>query len=662
MKGREFTVKIRVISLLLAIVLIVSLLPAPVSAATLEDHLAIQDQIRRIRNMAVAYTGWTSFQGYCATWVTWQTYLLGIDTTRRKLDGNQLYDYYCQLDYTSGGYKVTPFSAHYYTLEQVLMILTENGTKDAYNIMIGIERTPSADGQRYGHGVFIHAIVDGMVHFTESSATFIAGIYWPEGYPIMCTLEEFIAGYKSWVTLDGVIHFGRKSYLDQCTAYPANSYAMAKEKLAMYTQPCVPQVDPGSTLVDTLAEGEILKISGLYATAEGEYWYQVKHDGATGYVKADAMHVIALCYDDVKEQNVSGFSVLHQGSGYTLYGDVLSSENLLSMVEVSVCAVDSDAEVLSVQIPVDTRSFSLSSQQVKDALAVHTLPMGEYTLQIRATVTNHTVENGERTEHMQMLTLWDSRFAVIDDWSQYPLINFDACGGDTVLDQAAVEPGAAVGKLPEAFRPGYRFEGWFTDPDGGERITANQKVQTDATYYAHWNEDPSGLDGWAQTEKGWTYYRQGKLHSGWLDYEGLRFYTYPDGKKASGWRYINQRLYYFGEGGAITTGWVEINSVPHFIQQDGTGAEGWTIVDGETYYFREYGEVRAGWLTEGTNHYYLDKNGQAMTSWHQMEDKVYLFGTDGKLLWEKADDGVYTAFDRDSAEDLLEQGLCVQLG
>ena len=658
----------RFISLLLASVLLLTLIPTPATAATedqdytMEEHLAIQEQIRNVRNAACAYTGWTTFQGYCATWVTWQLYLLGIDTTRNKLDGNMLYDYYSRLEYSTGGYKITPYSGSFYTLEQALTILTDGGKKNAYNILVGIESTPSPDGQLYGHGVFIHAIVDGMVHFSESTGIYSAGIYWPEGYPIMCSLEEFIASYEGWTVLDGVIHFGQKQYSDDCTVYPANLYAMALENLEMYTQPQSPETGAASYRIGTVSRGEILKVSGLFGTPEGQYWYQVEWNEKNGYVSADKMRTVQLCCDGVSAQGVGGFSTLQKGCDYTLIGAVLAYGNQLTGVTVEIIDAAAGKELLCAEVATDEEILYLYDLRVKDPLAVHTLDVGEYDLQIRAAVRNCSLENGKVTEHEQVLILWNSRFTVTNDYNQYPVVTFDACGGDTALDQTVVLPGTELGTLPEATRLGYTFDGWFTEPDGGRQIGADEVIQGDIRLYAHWSAGESQLNGWVLTEQGWSYYRQGRLYSGWLHDQGLRFYFYEDGVRASGWRYIDNRLYYFAETGVPASGWVNIDSVPHYMESDGTGAEGWKTIDGESYYFHDYGAIKTGWLSEGESIYYLDDNGQAVTSWLQIESSRYLFGHNGKLILRVEEKGFYTVYDREAAAFLEKEGLCVQLG
>lgn len=65
-------------------------------------------------------------------------------------------------------------------------------------------------------------------------------------------------------------------------------------------------------------------------------------------------------------------------------------------------------------------------------------------------------------------------------------ITFDANGGSSVNSMNA-KAGTTVSALPQAARDGYNFLGWFTDKDGGSKVT-ELTVTGDVTLYAHWEE------------------------------------------------------------------------------------------------------------------------------------------------------------------------------
>jgi len=80
------------------------------------------------------------------------------------------------------------------------------------------------------------------------------------------------------------------------------------------------------------------------------------------------------------------------------------------------------------------------------------------------------------------------------------IVNFNLNGGDSFVRAAvgkgvsfnsntgvaSIPAGYSFGELPIAHRNYYSFDGWFTEPDGGEQYTGNVPVAENATYFAHW--------------------------------------------------------------------------------------------------------------------------------------------------------------------------------
>ena len=71
-------------------------------------------------------------------------------------------------------------------------------------------------------------------------------------------------------------------------------------------------------------------------------------------------------------------------------------------------------------------------------------------------------------------------------------VAFDANGGTLASEDSTKAVGYGVevtyGELPTPTRPDYRFDGWFTEKDGGDPVDADTLVMqaTDHTLYAHW--------------------------------------------------------------------------------------------------------------------------------------------------------------------------------
>ena len=75
------------------------------------------------------------------------------------------------------------------------------------------------------------------------------------------------------------------------------------------------------------------------------------------------------------------------------------------------------------------------------------------------------------------------------------LLTLDPNGGEGGAFTAQVVAGKPYGALPAATRRGYAFDGWWTAPDGGERILPDTPVTRteDHTLYAHWQRGESWL-------------------------------------------------------------------------------------------------------------------------------------------------------------------------
>ena len=66
----------------------------------------------------------------------------------------------------------------------------------------------------------------------------------------------------------------------------------------------------------------------------------------------------------------------------------------------------------------------------------------------------------------------------------------DGNGGSVPVGWVPVERGKPVGGLPDAAREGFLFDGWYTEREGGIRVTETTVLGSvsDATVYARWNK------------------------------------------------------------------------------------------------------------------------------------------------------------------------------
>lgn len=148
----------------------------------------------------------------------------------------------------------------------------------------------------------------------------------------------------------------------------------------------------------------------------------------------------------------------------------------------------------------------------------------------------------------------------------------------------------------------------------------------------------------------------GKLEwNGWIA-DGSEWYYYENGVKASGWLTTSDGSFYLdpNNGNAMLTGWFKENgSNYYFNPKDGEAGHkdnyvggvmltGWQWLDNHWYFFGESGVMQTGWVWSSAwqGWYYLYTSGpeagqMAVSTWI---DKVYYVGSDGKMY----KDGIFT--------------------
>lgn len=502
--------KLRVISLLLVIAIAILLIPTSASAASLKTA-ELETQIKNTYRTAVRYSGRWSFNGYCGSLVSWQTYLLGIDTQRYGCDGKNQFDLYTNLGTTTGGYRVKSYPAAQYDLREALDAITRNGTVDAYNILVGFQKTNTREGSIYGHAVFVHGIIDGIVYYVECYDTSVNGKYWAEGTPIHCSIDTFCNYYNRWTVFDGVAYFGLKTYADACREYPANLYAVAVEKEAAYTEPADPGIYEGTLSDQPLVAGELVKVNALLETPGGKFWYQIDRNGAAEYVAAEKLLRVADCYDDIALTDYRMPTVIRKGNGFVLRGTVSSLNTLIQNVKVSIYDLSQKTAepVMEGQLEVDGKSISLDTWKLDRYMHFRQLNAGVYRIKVTADVQTYVLKDGAPAIESSNVTVWNSEFRVVTDWKNYGTVTFDGNGGEAAITQTAVVYGGTLGRLPTAYRPGYTFAGWSMDREGNQTVTETYSLTGNATLYAQWVEESEGLSGWQTVDGVLRYYTNG---------------------------------------------------------------------------------------------------------------------------------------------------------
>ena len=103
----------------------------------------------------------------------------------------------------------------------------------------------------------------------------------------------------------------------------------------------------------------------------------------------------------------------------------------------------------------------------------------------------YTQENGgEKFDFNQAIT---EDVTVYAHWSEVkpdPTVSFD-CGGKAEGTSKVVQHGGTVTPPDDPKADGYRFEGWYTQENGGEPFDFNQEITEDVKVYAHWSVKPT---------------------------------------------------------------------------------------------------------------------------------------------------------------------------
>ena len=92
------------------------------------------------------------------------------------------------------------------------------------------------------------------------------------------------------------------------------------------------------------------------------------------------------------------------------------------------------------------------------------------------------------TENSTIYAHWQKQAA------QEYTVTFDANGGSVNPSSATTKDGK-LESLPTPTRGGYDFLGWYTQKDGGDKVTTNTVFTKNSTIYAHWQKESSSGGG-----------------------------------------------------------------------------------------------------------------------------------------------------------------------
>ena len=518
--------------LCLVLCLCLCLAAVPCFAGAEEEVLSKEEQImekaRYSYTRSRATAGRASFHGYCGLMVSHQLYNLGINDWCIIQDGKNQFDYYKTMEVTTGGYYINAYYAEECNLEEALNAATKNGTRDAYNLMVGFQWTNTEAGGQYGHVVLINAILDGTVYFVESFDLSLNRLY-PEGTVITCTIGEFAAYFDKWTRFDGVINFGSGHYSDKCQQIGTNVILQTRFDSVLRSEPCLLGTH-GCTRLRDISAGERLHATAILDD-DGELYYQIQENGYTGYIAASATGVLRINAEDLNGVDVVIPEVSGQGEPCRLQGEICADNATVSAVEV---LVTDSVEELTLRERMETAGSRVSLEGLNEKLCFDLLDPGVYRVEICADVACPVVLGGQISKQYQRISLRGQVLQV---------------GG--TLRNAKAQPIARKTADQE-------YEGWVWLEDkwyfyqGGQACTGWLNL-CGVDYYL----DASGaaVTGWQNIDGGLRHFSAtGAVCTGWLTVDGKTTYRLADGTAATGWQQIGTGLYCFTEEGELVTG------------------------------------------------------------------------------------------------------------
>ena len=513
----------KIIAGLLAVLLLLAALPVSVGAEESQEPRVqlLKEEAEGIYKKCLRSAGKKSFAGYCGLMTSHQLYNMGINGSLIVCDGNRQYDYYKNLDMTSGGYYVKPYSASEYSLVEALNTISRNGNKDVYNLLVGFQWTNTEAGARYGHSVLINAILDGTVYFVESFNYAFGSIHCKEGKLLSCSIKEFAKYFDSWTRFEGIIYFGDKQYSAGCQLYGTNVFLRTRFESTLRSQPCLIGQSNCEAL-RVLASGEVLHATAVCKNTQGELFYRVEEGDLTGYVSANATSLLEVNQEDLKLEGSEIPDTLASGKDMKVSGRITS--DYANVAQIGVDIIRSAGEtVLSAKL--DTEGTEVLLDDLNESLSFDTLPEGSYRLRIWATGGDVLVkETGFATENVTVTLLEQS------------------------LTVGAAEPLQL--QEQESVKDGWVYENgtWYCYEDG--QPCTGWVTRFGVDYYL---QETGAVTTGLQTEDDWQRYfsTTGAICTGWVTTEKGVYYWISDGVYATGWQEIDEGWYLFGDDGLL---------------------------------------------------------------------------------------------------------------
>ena len=511
---------------------------------------------------AVIASKMEDLSGYCGLFASYQLYYQGINTWLKTHHGNDHFDVYSQIGTTSGGYRPYSYYLEDYTLEEALNAATKNGTFDAYNLLVCFQWTKTEEGQKYGHVVYIYAILDGIVYFTESFDTALGT---KAGDLIAISIPQFVNYYSDWTTYEGTILFGKPNFLKNGYEYESDLFVKTMAPTSLLSQPCSPEAEVlNSVQLRTVATGERLKVTALYENMLGEVYYRVDEAGLTGWLPAQKAGPVLFLEGKQTAENVQ----LPQ----TISSDMtFSGRFTVSKGDVRLQLLDSEQKtVYQCTLTKKQGAYDLNMKGLAAAICKEELKEGWYSWQVVNVYQNNYLRDGKIVTEEKTAVLYSRSVSM---------------GKPAKRDIAP--PTVTVNKVKNGWV--YENDTWYCYDQGTPRT--GWYCWSGIDYYL--KPDGSVTTGTAIIGgKERIFTATGALRTGWLESKEGTKYLLSNGVCARGWLEVDGKMYYFDPFGyRLSNCWITEASQRRYLTEDGTMASGKVIINDQLYHFDQNGLI-----------------------------------------------------------------------
>lgn len=385
----------RIVAFCVAVLLLFAALPAPTYAEEVPELSPLEQQViqeaRACYLQARRLAGKRSFHGKCGLMVASQLRCLGINTKKISFDGNKTYDYYAELEVTTGGYYVMAYSGGEYDLLTALEAVSHNGKKTVRNIVVGFQWTNTRAGSKYGHAMLINAIIDGKVYFVESFDSALGG---PEGTVLCCTIEEFAKSYDKWTRFDGLVHFGSGNYYDICVSKNTDLTVQARFDTTLRSQPeLVGKKD--CEIIGNISAGEQFRATAVFGYGRSLF-YKVETAEGFGFVSCNAMGVLKVNQEGITLSDEKLPTTMKAGKNPAFSGKVTDETGRIESLEV--CITDRSGQLVRREIA-EFYEPTADLSALRGKLLFYLLDSGEYQVEIYVIRACPAVEQGSDVDY-----------------------------------------------------------------------------------------------------------------------------------------------------------------------------------------------------------------------------------------------------------------------